>query len=183
MFLSSGDQSPTLSAPPSLFPPSEVGSKDTENEAVWSQGLVTRTATPITDLESDGEGVEGGLPEADLEALRRIFPESNAKWYGILYAHMVCYNYIMDLERGPSFEHMEEPLEEDAGRQEAGDETVRYRLIMRNLEYCISRIICRMGGKTGRSEDRKASNELRESHLLLTRSLSTFIRSCEASIT
>ena len=95
---------------------------------------------------------------------------------------MVCYNYVMDLEQGPSFEHLEESVEGAAGRQEAEDESVRYGLIVRNLEYCISRIICRMRGRTGRGEDKKAGNELRESHLLLTRSLSTFIRSCEASI-
>ncbi|OBT63882.1 hypothetical protein VE03_06611 [Pseudogymnoascus sp. 23342-1-I1] len=183
MFLSSGEQSPVPSLGPSLAPPSEVGSKDTEHEAVWSQGEVTGTVTPVTDLESEagdggGEGERERLPEADLGALRRIFPRSGAKWYGILYAHIVCYNYVMDLERGPTFQH----LEVEAGRREAEDESVRYGLILRNLEYCISRIICRMRGKNGRRADRKAGSELRESHLVLTRSLSTFVRSCEASI-
>lgn len=181
LFLSSGEQSPVSSPRPSLFPPSEVGSKDTENDAVWSQGEVTGTVTPITDIESDAEDEERRMPETDFGALRRIFPESNAKWYGILYAHIVCYNYVMDLEQGPSFQHME-VSEGEAERQEAEDESVRYGLIMKNLEYCISRIICRMRGKDGRMADRKACSELRESHLVLTHSLSTFIRSCEASI-
>jgi hypothetical protein len=39
-----------------------------------------------------------------------------------------------------------------------------------------------MRGKNGRRADKEAGGELRESHLVLTRSLSTFIRSCEASI-
>lgn len=178
MFLSSGDQSPAPSPRLSSFPPSEVGSKDTENEAVWSQGLVTRTATPLTELESDIEGVERGLPDADLGALRRIFPKSNEKWFGVLYAHIVCYNYVMDLEQGPSFQHLE-VCESDAPWEDAADESVRYGLMMRNLEYCISRIICRMRGRNGRRTDKEAGRELRESHLVLTRSLSTFVRSCE----
>ncbi|KFY19965.1 hypothetical protein V493_07785, partial [Pseudogymnoascus sp. VKM F-4281 (FW-2241)] len=126
MFLSSGDQSPAPSPRLSSFPPSEVGSKDTENEAVWSQGLVTRTATPLTELESDIEGVERGLPDADLGALRRIFPKSNEKWFGVLYAHIVCYNYVMDLEQGPSFQHLE-VCESDAPWEDAADESVRGR--------------------------------------------------------
>ncbi|OBT82555.1 hypothetical protein VE02_08537 [Pseudogymnoascus sp. 03VT05] len=186
MFLSSGDQSPVPpSSRPSSFPPSEVGSKDTESEAVWSQGLVTRTATPVTDLETEAGDVgdaEGRLlPDADFGVLRRIFPGSDAKWYGVLYAHIVCYNYVMDLEQGPSFQHLEMEGGERGGREEE-DESVRCGLIMRNLEYCISRIICRMRGKNGRRADKEAGGELRESHLVLTRSLSTFIRSCEASI-
>ncbi|KFX92066.1 hypothetical protein O988_07446 [Pseudogymnoascus sp. VKM F-3808] len=174
MFLSSADQSRVPSPLSNLSLPSEVGSKDTENEAVWSQGEVTGTATPMTDLDSEAEEPER-LTEADFGSLRRIFPKSNAKWYGILYAHLVCYNYIMDLDQGPSFQHLEDGNVEAAEGGEHG-------FIVENLQNCISRIICRMRGKNGKRAAKNAGNELRETHLLLIRSLSTFVRSCEASI-
>ncbi|KFY06085.1 hypothetical protein V492_08154, partial [Pseudogymnoascus sp. VKM F-4246] len=128
MICSSRGQSPMPSPRPSLFPPSEVGSKDTENEAVWSQGLMTRTVTPITDLDSEVEYAEGRLPEADLGALRRIFPDSDPKWYGILYAHIVCYNYVLDLEKGPSFEHLEASERGEGDWRDDADESVLARI-------------------------------------------------------
>jgi hypothetical protein len=117
------------------------------------------------------------LPEVDLSPLKRIFPKSNKTHRDALYAHLVCYNYIIDLELRPYFQEQGVPTHTTKIPGNVGDSV--YGKLIKGLESCINDIIHCISRNSASMRHMKRGDSPPESSMVIIRSLAKLIRSCE----
>lgn len=129
-------------------------------------------------------------PEADLTSLKNIFPDTDDWWRSVLYAQLVAYNYLVDINKATSrqYGHIIPPevastmgapakvvITPSAGGNQAYAEAVE------GLELCISRITNCMGGCSTALTGIGGSDALKKTDLTIVRALAEVVRSCEAT--
>ncbi|KAI9745237.1 MAG: hypothetical protein M1818_001515 [Claussenomyces sp. TS43310] len=137
---------------------------------------------------------------ADLQPLYDIFPESDDWWRGVLYSHLVAYNYVRDVcqARRPAAMRrlihskavqtlglppaaMMVDLPADLQWEESGYDQ-SFAEIQSGLASCINRIISCMAGDYEGMRDHLEGLTVRHVNHAFVRALAEVVRSCEKRI-